>query len=381
MRSWSGANYPRQAYGLAFDHLAALNDLERREPSNLLEIGCANGAFLAAAGALGHRPTGIDFVPESVAEARAQGLDAHVGDVRAISRLKPGRRFDTIAMFQIIEHLEDPNAVFADIAEVAAPGARIYIGCPSATALLAAHHQCGNPRRNGLLGLAPVAHAPLDGRGVPGVPAASRMGRAVHRARAASHARRGGPPHRHRRNGPWLVHAAGPPAPGDRAAPGSGRPQAAPGPEAAHRAPGPRDRRPVLGAAGEIPGWAQVDGLEVCAVLALTRPRAPLPTHAEAAMPQGWSKHDNQMYESIRESSMDRGMDPAQAKEIAARTVNKHRRQEGRTPNKRTMGTGNPRKPLEEHTRDELYNLAKERKIEGRSKMQKEELIAALNDA
>jgi hypothetical protein len=123
-----------------------------------------------------------------------------------------------------------------------------------------------------------------------------------------------------------------------------------------------------------------VDGLEMCAVLALTRLRAPLPTHAEAAMPQGWSKHDNKMYETIRESSMDRGMDPAQAKEIAARTVNKHRRQEGRTPNKRTMGTGNPRKPLEEHTRDELYNLAKEHKIEGRSKMQKDELIAALND-
>jgi SAM-dependent methyltransferase len=102
MRSWSGANYPRQAYGLAFDHLAALKDLERREPSNLLEIGCANGAFLAAASALGHRPTGIDFVPESVAEARGQGLDAHVGDVRSISRLKPGQRFETIAMFQII---------------------------------------------------------------------------------------------------------------------------------------------------------------------------------------------------------------------------------------------------------------------------------------
>ncbi|HEY0022763.1 MAG TPA: class I SAM-dependent methyltransferase [Longimicrobium sp.] len=133
MRSWSGSNYPRQAYGLAFDHLVALEDLERREPSNLLEIGCANGAFLAAASALGHRPTGIDFVPESVAEARGQGLDVHVGDVRSISRLKPGQRFETIAMFQIIEHLEDPNAVFADIAEVAAPGARIYIGCPSAT--------------------------------------------------------------------------------------------------------------------------------------------------------------------------------------------------------------------------------------------------------
>lgn len=97
-------------------------------------------------------------------------------------------------------------------------------------------------------------------------------------------------------------------------------------------------------------------------------------------MQKGWTKRDDDMYESIKESSMDRGMDPAQAKEIAARTVNKHRRQEGRTPNKRTMGTGNPNKPLEEHTRDELYNIAKERNIEGRSGMRKDELIAALSE-
>lgn len=84
------------------------------------------------------------------------------------------------------------------------------------------------------------------------------------------------------------------------------------------------------------------------------------------------------MYDSIKESSMDRGLDRGRAEEIAARTVNKRRRQEGRTPNKRTMGTGKPGKSLEARTRDELYNIAKERHIEGRSKMSKAELVEAL---
>jgi hypothetical protein len=58
--------------------------------------------------------------------------------------------------------------------------------------------------------------------------------------------------------------------------------------------------------------------------------------------------------------------------------VNKGRREEGRTPNKRTQGTGNPNTSLEERTRDELYNIAKDRDIKGRSSMSKQELVSAL---
>lgn len=95
-------------------------------------------------------------------------------------------------------------------------------------------------------------------------------------------------------------------------------------------------------------------------------------------MPREWSSKDERMYEQVREREMDRGMDPAQADEIAARTVNKHRRAEGRTLNNRTQGTGNPRTDYEARTRDELYNIAKEKDIPGRSKMGKEELIEAI---
>lgn len=95
-------------------------------------------------------------------------------------------------------------------------------------------------------------------------------------------------------------------------------------------------------------------------------------------MPSSWSNKDERKYEHIKESAEDRGASSKRAKEIAARTVNKGRREEGRTPNKRTQGTGNPRRSLDDRTRDELYNRARELDIEGRSRMNKEELAAAI---
>ncbi len=88
-----------------------------------------------------------------------------------------------------------------------------------------------------------------------------------------------------------------------------------------------------------------------------------------------WSRKDERMYEDIKESEKKRGEKTDRAKEIAARTVNKHRRLEGRTPNKRTEGTGNPRHGLESRSKDELENRAKELHIRGRSKMTKSELV------
>jgi len=98
-------------------------------------------------------------------------------------------------------------------------------------------------------------------------------------------------------------------------------------------------------------------------------------------MPRGWSNKDERLYEHVKESELDRGMDPARATEIAARTVNKQRREEGRSANKRTQGTGNPTIGYEDRTRDELYNIAKEKDIPGRSKMGKQELIDAIREA
>jgi plasmid stabilization system protein ParE len=95
-------------------------------------------------------------------------------------------------------------------------------------------------------------------------------------------------------------------------------------------------------------------------------------------MPAGFSAKDQNQYEHIKDSTLERGVDEDKAEEIAARTVNKRRRLEGRTPNRRTSGTGNPNRGLGERSRDEVYNRAKELKIRGRGKMTKAELVEAV---
>lgn len=91
-----------------------------------------------------------------------------------------------------------------------------------------------------------------------------------------------------------------------------------------------------------------------------------------------WSNKDERKYEHIKESQEERGKSTKRAKEIASRTVNKDRREEGRTPKKRTSGTGNPTRSLEDRSKDELYNRARDLGIEGRSKMNKEDLVRAI---
>jgi len=91
-----------------------------------------------------------------------------------------------------------------------------------------------------------------------------------------------------------------------------------------------------------------------------------------------WSTKDKRQYEHIQDSELKSGSSEDEAAEIAARTVNKQRRKEGRTPNKTTQGTGNPNTPLNDRTVNELRNMASELKIDGRSKMNKAELVKAI---
>jgi len=91
-----------------------------------------------------------------------------------------------------------------------------------------------------------------------------------------------------------------------------------------------------------------------------------------------WSSKDERQYEHIKDSARERGTSLSRAKEMAARTVNKNRREEGRTPQARTQGTGNPRTSLDERSRDELYNIARDMDVPGRSRMRKADLVSAI---
>ena len=94
-------------------------------------------------------------------------------------------------------------------------------------------------------------------------------------------------------------------------------------------------------------------------------------------------------YEHIKKSELEQGRSEGLAEEIAARTVNKERartgesRRRSRTSTRdissgrrggRRSGTNRPKG----RTRDQLYNEAKQKGIEGRSKMTKAQLQRAI---
>lgn len=95
-------------------------------------------------------------------------------------------------------------------------------------------------------------------------------------------------------------------------------------------------------------------------------------------------------YEQLKQGLEEQGTAPEHAAEIAARTVHKERAQAGeprrasRRPVRRTVAE--PDGARSAHggtqaqgvTRDQLYNEARQRGIDGRSKMNKQQLARAL---
>jgi plasmid stabilization system protein ParE len=103
---------------------------------------------------------------------------------------------------------------------------------------------------------------------------------------------------------------------------------------------------------------------------------------------QAWSKKRERQYEHIKDGLEDRGEDEDTAEEIAARTVNKERARAGEAKESSRTSTedisSGRRGGLRSHkgpggrTRDQLYEEAKDKNIEGRSKMNKAELEKAV---
>jgi hypothetical protein len=63
--------------------------------------------------------------------------------------------------------------------------------------------------------------------------------------------------------------------------------------------------------------------------------RVMAPRQEDESMPRGWSNKRERQYEHIKESYEERGRSEDKAEELAARTVNKERRESGETKSDR----------------------------------------------
>jgi len=104
--------------------------------------------------------------------------------------------------------------------------------------------------------------------------------------------------------------------------------------------------------------------------------------------PRAWSDKRERQYDHIKDGLLERGESEATSEEIAARTVNKERARAGEAKQFSRTSTedisSGRRGGLRSHrgsggrTRGQLYNEAREKKIEGRSRMTKAELERAV---
>jgi hypothetical protein len=106
-------------------------------------------------------------------------------------------------------------------------------------------------------------------------------------------------------------------------------------------------------------------------------------------MPQrAWSDKRERQYEHIKAGLEERGDSEAEAEEIAARTVNKERARAGESARRSATSTedisSGRRGGLRSHrgaggrTRDQLYEEARRKGVEGRSRMSKAQLERAV---
>ncbi len=108
-------------------------------------------------------------------------------------------------------------------------------------------------------------------------------------------------------------------------------------------------------------------------------------------MPQkAWSAKRERQYEHVKESEKKQGRSTKRAKEIAARTVNKERARAGESKERsrtstrdlssgRRGGLRSGTRRERGRTKEQLYNEAKRMGIEGRSKMNKQQLQRAVD--
>ncbi|MFD0021315.1 plasmid stabilization protein [Streptomyces sp. NPDC058382] len=107
-------------------------------------------------------------------------------------------------------------------------------------------------------------------------------------------------------------------------------------------------------------------------------------------MPAGSSRKRERQYEHVKESAEKRGTPEGRAKEIAARTVNKERARSGESRSASRTSTQDPKSASQRggershrgaqgRTRDQLYEEARKKNIEGRSTMNKAQLLRAVS--
>ncbi|TDI29994.1 MAG: glycosyltransferase [Acidobacteria bacterium] len=145
---WHLANQARD-YAHVIRQVESVTLLQGRR---LLDIGCGLGTLLLEAGRHGASALGIEPDPRSLVLSRhrlAREGGPAVGVVAAVGESLPlaDASCDVVTCCSVLEHVEDPRAVLAEVARVLKPGGWLYLGVPNALNFQERHYKVFMPPR------------------------------------------------------------------------------------------------------------------------------------------------------------------------------------------------------------------------------------------
>jgi len=125
-----GAFHPLHALNpVRLDYITQRTDLSQ---CRLADVGCGGGLLAEALARRGARVCGIDLAPAmiEVAQLHAQesqlAIDYRVCSAEQLSQSNPGG-FDAITCMELIEHVDDPAALVAQLATLLRPGGELFV--------------------------------------------------------------------------------------------------------------------------------------------------------------------------------------------------------------------------------------------------------------
>lgn len=100
-----------------------------RRTNRILDVGCGEGHFLEVAAGRGWEVHGTESTEGALGRNRARGIAMTLAPVRPGDL--PSGAFDVVTAFEVVEHLADPVAEAAVMADVLRGGGLLYVTTPN----------------------------------------------------------------------------------------------------------------------------------------------------------------------------------------------------------------------------------------------------------
>ncbi|MDH7503463.1 MAG: class I SAM-dependent methyltransferase [Verrucomicrobiota bacterium] len=95
----------------------------------VLDVGCGVGQVVQTLKQAGCDVCGVDVSEPSIQRARSAGLNCSVYDGRHLPY--PDAHFDSVGAFNVLEHVEKPEAFLVELVRVAKPGGKVVVSSPN----------------------------------------------------------------------------------------------------------------------------------------------------------------------------------------------------------------------------------------------------------